>query len=260
MNCFPIERRKGKGCHGATVLLPRKFVKLHTMSTIFSLSRQTFRLIFLFPLSLLALQGFDLVSELVLYYIDDPQASRLFYAVGFPIVWFMTVFATAATFDFIRQHHRGVIPSVGSALTALGARLWSMSKTELIAGLAVMMGLLIVLPGLYFLTVYLFVPCFVMTLPPSSAFTYLAESKQLTRGRFWPLFILSVCIIALSVGLNELQNIWDTTAESVLGRVLPRTFFSLALSAAINTFISVCFFHFTEIDACSTPLPNGSTK
>lgn len=217
------------------------------MSTLFQLLKTSARLLFLFPFQLFVLQSCDLLSEGLLAAVQEPTRNIWLYAaIVFPPLWFMTVFSTALTFDFLRQHFEGAKPSVLTAYRNLARKLPQMLKAEGIVGLAVILGLNLILPGLYFMTLYLFVPCLVMTRPKMPTFSYLSEASDMTRGYFWKLLCLSIVILILSLGLNEIQAQWLSWAGKGFLQVAVALGISLVLGAAVNTFLTVCFFWFGQ--------------
>jgi hypothetical protein len=217
------------------------------VTTLWLLLRRTSGLLYRFPLALLALQSFDLVSEAALSLMEAQEGSRvLFAAVTFPVVWFMMAFSLAVTTDFGRREQAGEAGGIAPSLRALGDKMKPLLASVAMTGVLVIVGLMVLLPGIYFLTLYLFVPCFVMVLPKASAFTYLAEAKALARGRFFALLALAIGVNLLSLGLDELQSLFEMPGLGLAARVLPRLVCTLVLGATINTFLTVCFLHLTE--------------
>ena len=208
--------------------------------------QETWRPVVLYPFSLLVLQVFEMISEACLAYAEDLSDQRWALALLIvPAVWFMSVFSTAATFDFLRQAKTGR-PSLRAAFAALGTHAVPLLTAGFISGLVIIPGLIILVPGIYFFGLYLFVPCFVMSEPRAPAFNYLALSSALSRGRRVKIVLVATAIVLLSLGLDELQKIWSSDTENVFLRVAPSVFFGMALTAFSNSFITACFFHFQE--------------
>ncbi len=210
------------------------------MKTFLSLLRNTGQNLFYFPLSLLGLQGFDLLSEGLIAYFDHRELPPYYVlALLFPMTWLFTAIGTAATCAFLRGKRGGPPLSVGGAYRLVFQRLTPLTLSSLTVALVVMVGLVAILPGIYFLAIYVFVPCLVVErVRPATVFVYLAESKRIARSALFPLLLLALVVLALGIGLGE--------AQERLGSLPAKLLVSLVLSATMNTFLCLTYFHLEE--------------
>lgn len=223
-----------------TVLFAHRFVKLEEVKTFLTLIRDTGRNLFYFPMSLIGLQAFDLLSEGLIALFDQREMPPYYtLALLFPLTWLFTAIGTAATCIFLRARRRGQPASVSDAYRVVFRRMTPLILTSMVVALVVMIGLIAILPGIYFLAVYLFVPCLVAERErPGTLFVYLAESKRIARSSLIPLLILALVVLVLGIGLGE--------AQERLGSLPAKLLVSLVLSATMNTFLCLTYFHLEE--------------
>ncbi len=191
-------------------------------------------------MSLMGLQAFDLISEGIVAALERKEVSPYYViALAFPTTWILTAIGTAATCVFLRAKSRGLPTSVVSAYRAVFVRLIPLISTSLLVALVVMIGLIAILPGIYFLALYLFVPCLVVEMEqPGTVFLYLTESKRIVRGARLPMILLAISVLVLGIGLGE--------AQDLLGSLPAKLLVSLVLSATMNTFLTLTYFHLEE--------------
>lgn len=234
------------------------------MTSFFCLLRETFQTLRKHAFPLFFLQFFDGISETAVFLLGEPTdgSARLYVAVVFPVIWLMNSLGTAATFSFFRQARNEGYSTAALALKNVSEKFWPLIQAEAIVGCAVLLGIFLILPGIYFLAIYLFVPFLVIERPRQAIFSYLAESQVLARRALWPLIALSVFLLLVGLGLEEVQS----QATHLMGASTPwaafpiRLFVSMVLNMGINVFICHCFVHLAENTPCSTKSPNASIK
>ncbi|MBY0370782.1 hypothetical protein K2X33_08850 [bacterium] len=124
----------------------------------------------------------------------------------------------------------------------------TLAPLALITGVAVILGCLLVLPGLYFLTIFAFVPCVVADLPPQrSIFDYLALSQGWANRVFVRLFVLTTLFfllnILVSVSNGPVEHLLVPLISSpwqegviFLSKLLPYTFLTALTNAVTATY------------------------
>ncbi len=93
--------------------------------------------------------------------------------------------------------------SFGETVSAAAAYIWPVAGASILAGIAIAVGLiLLIVPGLYLITIWaVIVP--VIVIERSGALASFARSQQLVRGRGWHVFgtLVLVFVILLAVDL-----------------------------------------------------------
>ncbi len=186
------------------------------------------------------MQMFGVLAGLGLQEYDSAPAALFFWV---PIGWFGSVISAALSFDFVWQLEHGQVPQIGRSLKRLQEKLLPLLLESLIIGVPIILGSLLVLPGLYFFTIYLFVPGLVMVRPPSPAFSYLAESTLLARGRFFKLMFFSAAVFVASYlsYLYPIPNPFQNASWEQTGTFALRFFSCLFLNGGINIFAGFLF-------------------
>lgn len=226
--------------------------------------RDTFRTLKRYPFSFFFLQFFDGISESVLFFLGEPTdgSSILYIATVFPLTWFMTCFGTAATFNFFQQIQSGAEPRKSDAISAVFKKWKPLVLSEAIVAIAVLIGIFLIVPAIYFLAVYLFVPCVVMSRQRLPVFGYLSESQAIARNSMGGLLALACVVLVLGLGLSEIQSLVTSALhiEAVWALFLINIVLSMALNMTLNTFICHCFVQLAGNSKCSMKSPNESTK
>jgi hypothetical protein len=171
-----------------------------------------------------------------------------------PLVWLLSALSIALTFAIVRRLRRGDGIGLGVVLSDLKPRLMRLLAASFLNGMVVLCGLLLVLPGIYFMTIYLFVPQLVMTLPVYPASTYLHLSKNLVRTHFWSTLSVVLLLFLSDLGLyvvGETLGTWiggwaenDAARDGLL--IGTKMVLSLLTSAGINVGISYFFLELQE--------------
>ncbi len=209
-------------------------------SVIFPVIAEAFRILLKRPLLLLALQWPDLLSEMLISFTRPydylPWVNML---VVFPLTWLLTVISTAATFAFFRSQGQA---SFTSCFKQVALRIQPLMLTGLITGVAVALGLLIILPAIYFVAIYLFVPCVVLARPQMNVFEALAHSTRLTRKAIWSVLAFAVVVIVWGLLMGQVESALEAQGLGQEVSYLIKAVIALSLSAWVNSIISLLYF------------------
>jgi hypothetical protein len=128
--------------------------------------------------------------------------------------------------------------SIGETVSAATPYIWSVFAASCLAGIAIAIGLaLLIVPGLYLITIWaVIVP--VIVLERTGVFGSFGRSYRLVRGRAWHVFvtlvllfvILLVVQLVLVLIFAALPNFWRTGLSSIISGTLIAPFMALVVT------------------------------
>jgi hypothetical protein len=128
--------------------------------------------------------------------------------------------------------------SIGATMSAATPYIWSVFLASLLAGIAITIGLaLLIVPGLYLMTIWaVIVP--VIVLEGAGVFACFGRSYQLVRGRGWHVFatlvllfvILLVVQLVLGLIFGVLPHVWRSGLSSIISGTLIAPFVALVVT------------------------------
>jgi hypothetical protein len=157
----------------------------------------------------------------------------------FPYFAVMSALSTALTGIAARELTAGNRVTLSGVWHVVRPRLGSLFKASLLSGVFVLVGMPVLVPAVYFMTVYLLVPLTVVFESPAPAFTILARSKNLVRRRFWPVLGFTLFFLLVGVAMFLVQGEIDkrflenSEAPRLTGAIID-TVFSLILGVGVN--------------------------
>jgi hypothetical protein len=205
------------------------------------------------PLSLLAFQLPGAIADAVLpaLGLDEtkatPRTLPIYVGITF-LVFILSVLSTAATFALLQQIERGETPRLTGALQNLVLHLKPLIFASLLIGLLLGICMLdpwLIIPGLVFWTLYLFVPMLILSEGPLPLMTYFNRSTKLARAHFGKTFAIVLILFAITLG----TIILDRAIEGWRERAFPdlpllaaglKGLFSLSIETLSTVW--VCYF------------------
>jgi len=141
----------------------------------------------------------DLLSSYMDYFVFGPDDLRKSFKFSRFLDNFIGIIATAAVISIGYSSCAGERPAFGSAMS-VAARAWGrMWWTRFLTGLMLVLGLLLlIIPGLYLLVRLALVEP-VAVCERVSGSTAMRRSFELTRGRFWQVFLLGLAFGAVII-------------------------------------------------------------
>jgi hypothetical protein len=141
----------------------------------------------------------DLLSSYMDHFVFDPDDIRKSFKFSQFLDNFVGIIATAGVISIGYTSYLGQHPSFGGAM-AIGANSWGrMWWTRFLTGLALILGLLLlVIPGIYLLVRLALVEPVVVCERVSGS-SAMRRSFELTKGRFWQVFLLGLVFGAVMV-------------------------------------------------------------
>jgi hypothetical protein len=128
--------------------------------------------------------------------------------------------------------------SLGETVSAATPYLWSVAGASILAGIAITIGLfLLIVPGLWLITIWaVIIP--VIVIERSGALSSFGRSRQLVRGHGWHvfgtlvlLFIIQIAVdIVLGVILRALPLVWRNGLSTVISGTLIAPFTALVVT------------------------------
>jgi hypothetical protein len=128
--------------------------------------------------------------------------------------------------------------SVGETVSAATPYIWSVAAASILAGIAIAIGLiLIIIPGLWLITIWaVIIP--VIVIERSGALASFGRSRQLVRGHGWHVFgtLVLVFIIQLVVDIvlglifSGLPRVWGSGLSTIISGTLIAPFIALVVT------------------------------
>ncbi len=128
--------------------------------------------------------------------------------------------------------------SIGETVSAATPYIWSVAAASILAGIAITIGLiLIIVPGLWLITIWaVIIP--VIVIERSGILNSFGRSKQLVRGHGWHVFgtlvlvfiILIVVNIVLGLVFSALPSLWRSGLSTVVSGTLVSPFLALVVT------------------------------
>ncbi|HEY5989465.1 MAG TPA: hypothetical protein VIV12_24275 [Streptosporangiaceae bacterium] len=128
--------------------------------------------------------------------------------------------------------------SFGETVSAAAPYIWAVAGASILAGIAITIGLILVIaPGLYLITIWaVIVP--VIVIERSGALASFGRSHQLVRGRGWHVFgtlvlvflILIVVNIVIGLIFSALPVLWRSGLSTVVSGTLIAPFLALVVT------------------------------
>ncbi len=210
------------------------------------------------PFALLLLQVPEWLLEFPLHWLQTAKVSGEFWIalLLLPITWVCAAFSTAATYGYLASPNEkhSLRESTRSVIRALRPLVFA----SLVTAAATTLGILLILPGFYFLTIYCFVPFLAVQRPDGGVFQTLSDSTEMVKKDFWRLlfFTTSIALIAFSMeyaqdgvveglGISNLGIPWLSASLTVLTKM----FLSLSFTAFANCVLVVWFLKLSSTEA-----------
>jgi hypothetical protein len=128
--------------------------------------------------------------------------------------------------------------SIGETVSAATPYIWSVFVASVMAGIAIGIGLfLLIVPGLYLITIWaVIVP--VLVLERTGIFACFGRSRHLVRGRGWHVFatlcllfvILLVVQLVLGLIFGVLPHVWRSALSSIISGTLIAPYVALVVT------------------------------
>jgi len=157
-----------------------------------------------YPFHFVALQIPELSVEFLQIAIGDKPTNRLLVIILIVLPYFCiaTYLSRSLTYVSARQALVGK-PSFSTSMRVVCALWRTLIPVSLLTGILILCGFaLFVVPAIYFLTVYLFVPALLITEPSSPWSSYLYKSKRLVGMAFPKTLLVVVMMMSLSAILE----------------------------------------------------------
>lgn len=223
----------------------------------FSLLAAGFRKLLKNPFPLLLLQIPEWALEFPLHWLQTAKVSGEFWIALFlfPVTWVFAAVSTAATYEYLA--HPNEKQPIRESFRRVVNGIKPLVLTSLVTATATTLGILLILPGFYFLTIYCFVPFLAVQKPGNGVFQTLSDSTEMAKKDFWRLllFTTSIAIIAFSMeyvqdgvieglGLPRMGTAWF----SALATVFTKMFLSLSFTAFANCVLVAWFVKLSSKD------------
>jgi uncharacterized membrane protein len=128
--------------------------------------------------------------------------------------------------------------SIGETVSAATPYIWSVAAASILAGIAITIGLiLVIVPGLWLITIWaVIIP--VIVIERSGALNSFGRSRQLVRGHGWHVFgtlvlvfvILIVVNIVLGIIFSALPLLWRSGLSTVVSGTLVSPFLAVVVT------------------------------
>jgi hypothetical protein len=210
---------------------------------VLSILASGFRSLLKNPFPLLLLQVPEWVLEFPLHWLQTAKVSGEFWIalLLFPVTWVCAAFSTAATFSYLAspEEKQPLRESVRMVIRGLKP----LVLASLVTAVATTLGILLILPGFYFLTLYCFVPFLAVQRPENGVFQTLSESTEMVKKDFWRLFFFTTSIALIAFSMEYVQ---DGVVEGLGIARMGAQWLSATVTVLTKMFLSLSFTGFAN--------------
>ena len=231
---------------------------LSVASTIRKLLSESIKVFRRFPLVFFLYQLPEVATEWVEKVgVPDKDDWLRAFLVLFPYFCIASFASTGLTFLRVRGIREENRRNVRGELESLTKGLGSLIPVSILCGIIFIFGVMaLMIPGIYFQAIYLFVPFLVLERPRQPWTSYLFESKQLARQSLGLSIILGVLVMIVGLGTEIAFGVaadkFDTFPGSQLTIALVKVGCVGLGSALINIMLSLYYFSALEQRSAKT--------
>lgn len=200
-----------------------------------------------FPLGLLPLVDEFIPDDLPNIWVQ----ATLLLGIFLPLFILLSTLATAFTFSAILHHADK--PSIAAVVKRVLPHTLKLFGASFLAGLLTIMGLSLILPGIYFGAIFLFVTHTVIQDPSAPISVYLTRSKKVAKKSLGLSIAVAVCLFAsdfiTALGGELMGQMISAAVHLPLSLVLTfsaKMFLSMVVGATINVWVSLYFLRLQE--------------
>jgi hypothetical protein len=142
--------------------------------------------------------------------------------------------------------------SISETVSAALPYIWVVGGASILAGIAIAIGLfLLIVPGLYLITIWaVFIP--VIVLERSGVFPSFARSRELVRGHGWHVFATLVLVFIIMVAVDIILGLIFLALPHVLGSALSSIISGTLVSPFLALVVTLVYYRLS-----STPIDAG---
>ena len=142
--------------------------------------------------------------------------------------------------------------SLGETVRAATPYLWAVAGASILAGIAITVGLiLLIVPGLYLITIWaVIVP--VIVLEQSGALASFGRSQQLVRGRGWHVFGTLVLVFIILIAVNLILGLIFSALPSVLGNGLSSVISGTLIAPFLALVVTLVYYRLSAVTQAPT--------
>ncbi len=146
--------------------------------------------------------------------------------------------------------------SIGETVSAAAPYLGSVALASIMAGIAIVIGLaLIIVPGLYLITIWaVIVP--VIVIEGSGVLAAFGRSHQLVRGRGWHVFATLVLVYVILLVVNLVLGLIFSALPHVLGTGLSSVISGTLIAPFLALVVTLVYYRLAG-EAQAPPVPGG---
>ncbi len=166
-----------------------------------------------------------------------------------PYFWIASAASFFLTAHLVISLDLGRDVSFRDSWNSLIARLPALTTSSLLAGVVVLVGIPLLLPGVYFMACYLFVPACLATDPGDApASVLLARSKKVARQRMGLILPLTTGFLVVGLGLFFLEEALVSAGMVDALAVLCKMMVAVPLGACVYVAVSDLFLALTSAE------------
>jgi membrane protease YdiL (CAAX protease family) len=142
--------------------------------------------------------------------------------------------------------------SLGETVRAATPYLWAVAGASILAGIAITVGLiLLIVPGLYLITIWaVIVP--VIVLEQSGALASFGRSQQLVRGRGWHVFGTLVLVFIILIAVNLILGLIFSALPHVLGYGLSSVISGTLIAPFLALVVTLVYYRLSAVTQAPT--------
>lgn len=209
------------------------------------------------PVHFISLQFLEALSSILEHTLETYFKSQPILAglVFFPVFCIASCISNSLTYVSVRQVGEGTLPTFGESWKKVSEVLGMLILSSLVLGLVFVLGIMVfILPALFLMALYLFVPHLILTEKGLPLSVYLFRSTRISKKSYWQCFFTVVGAVLLGLAtylLAETLGTWagglsQNETTRIFISVLINVFFSVLSAMVVDTWIALLFLKLKE--------------
>lgn len=221
------------------------------MSSLTSLLSQITKALLGHPIHFITLQTLAASTEILEWFLTPQLEKNGWMAIALLLLWFCiaSVLSSALTFASVMQtESKGAqFPLLSVSISRVREKITILIPAAFLVGVVCVLGFAaMLLPGIYFATLYLFVTPLIMIEPKTNLTVYLHRSSQLSKKNLMRNLTLVATMLVLALG----GYLSGTTLSSAAVGITTNTILQVVIHILIRVLFSACLGAFIDVSIC----------
>lgn len=221
------------------------------MSSFASLLQQITKALFGHPIHFITLQLLAASTEILEWFLTPQLEKNGWMAIALLLLWFCiaSVLSSALTFASVMQTEikGAAAPLISVSISMVREKITILIPAAFLVGVVCVLGFTaLLLPGIYFATLYLFVTPLIMIEPKTNLTVYLHRSSRFAKKNLIRNLTLVVALLVLAL----VGYLLGTTISSAMSEITTYNTIQIAIPMLIRVGLAACLGAFIDVAIC----------